>query len=106
MRFESESSINESNNRAVWWNPSLTNEVTGPAAIAYAAHPIPELPAASFGAGGGMQFADPNGRRVEYFTTKIYVSPRIGIAYTPALFKNRLVAHAGYGLYYSPFNDY
>ncbi len=106
VRFESESSINESNNKAVWWNPTLANSVTAPAAIAYASHPIPELPVSSFSALGGMQFASPNGRRVEYFTPNVYVSPRLGIAYTPPFFKNRLVMHAGYGIYFSPFNDY
>lgn len=106
VRFESESSINESNNRAAWWVPTLTNEVTGPAATAYAAHPIPELPASSFGATGGMQFAASGGRRVEYFTPAMYVSPRAGIAYTPPGFNNKLVLHAGYGIYFSPYNDY
>jgi hypothetical protein len=106
IRFESESSINESNNRAVWWVPTLTNSVTSPAAAAYAAHPIPELPTSSFSATGGMEFASSGGRRVEYFTPKIYVSPRIGLAYTPEMFHDKLVMHAGYGIYYSPFNDY
>jgi hypothetical protein len=106
VRFESETSIDESNNRAVWWVPTLTNSVTGPAATAYAANPIPELPVSNFSATGGMQFASSGGRRVEYFTPKIYVSPRVGIAYTPAGFHDKLVLHAGYGIYYSPFNDY
>jgi hypothetical protein len=53
-----------------------------------------------------MEFASSGGRRVEYFTPKIYVSPRIGLAYTPEMFHDKLVMHAGYGIYYSPFNDY
>jgi hypothetical protein len=106
VRFESESSINESNNQATWWVPGLTNEVTGPAATAYAANPISQLPASSFSPTGGFQFASAGGRRVEYFTPKIYVSPRIGLAYTPAMLHNKVVLHVGYGLYYSPFNDY
>ena len=106
VRFESETSITESNNKATWWVPTLTNDVTGPAATAYAANPIPELPASSFSATGGFQFPSPGGRRVEYFTPKIYVSPRIGLAYAPPLFHNKVVVHAGYGIYYSPFNDY
>jgi hypothetical protein len=106
VRFESESSINESNNQATWWVPTTANGVTSPAATAYAANPFPELPASSFGATGGFQFAGSNGRRVEYFTPKMYVSPRVGIAFTPPMFHQKLVMHAGYGLYFSPFNDY
>ncbi len=106
IRLESESSINESNNRAVWFDPSATNVVTAPAAAAYAAHPIPELPASSFSAPGGFDFAQPNGRRIEYFTPTLYVNPRVGLAYAPAMFHGNLALHVGYGLYFSPFNDY
>ena len=90
-RFESESSINESNDRAVWCDQALTNEVTGPAATAYAKATIPELPTSSFNAAGGMQFATSGGRRVEYFTPTLYVSPRVGLAFTPGLFKTDLL---------------
>jgi hypothetical protein len=106
IRFESESSINESNNRASWFDPTATNSVAAPAATAYAAHPISLLPAASFNANGGLVFAGTNGRRVEYFTPKMYISPRIGLSYAPPIFNQKLVAHLGYALLYSPFNDY
>ncbi len=106
LRLESETSINESNNRAVWFQPTVTNSVTLPAATAYAAHPIPELPVSSFNAVGGLEFASSNGRRVEYFTPAMYVNPRIGIAYVPEILHSHLALHAGYGLYFSPYNDY
>ena len=106
LRFESETSINESNNKASWFDPTAANTAGPFAAAAYAKNPIPELPASAFAANGGLAFASSSGRRVEYFTPAVYVSPRIGLAYTPEAFKQKLVVHAGYGLLYSPFNDY
>lgn len=105
LRLESETSINESNNRAVWWNPTLTNEVTTPAATAYAAHPISQLPASAFSAIGGFQFAA-GGQRVEYLTPTLYLNPRAGIAFTPELLHEKVTMHLGYGLYFSPYDDY
>lgn len=105
LRLESETSIVESNNMGSWFVPTLTNAVTSPAATAYAAHPIPELPASSFNASGGLVFAN-SSRRMEYFTPPIYVNPRAGISYSPDAFNNKLVVHAGYGLFFSPYNDY
>ncbi len=106
IRFESESSINESNNRASWFDPNAINSVAGPAAAAYALKPIPQLPASSFNANGGLVFAGTNGRRVEYFTPKMYVSPRLGFSYTPPVLNNKLVFRGGYAMLFSPFNDY
>jgi hypothetical protein len=105
LRIESESSINESNNKASWFVPTVSNSVQTPAATNYALHPIPELPVASFSANGGLVFAS-SARRVEYFTPAAYVSPRIGIAYSPSAFHEKMVFRAGYALLYSPFNDY
>lgn len=106
LRLESETSINESNNKASWFDPTVANTAGPYAAAAYATHPIPELPASAFNANGGLVFASSSGRRVEYFTPAVYLSPRIGLAYTPEAFRQKLVIHAGYGLLYSPYNDY
>lgn len=105
LRLESETSIVESNNMGSWFVPTLTNGVTSAAAAAYAAHPIPELPTSSFNAIGGLVFAN-SSRRMEYFTPSMYLNPRAGIAYKPGIFNDKLVAHVGAGLYFSPFNDY
>jgi hypothetical protein len=43
---------------------------------------------------------------VEYFTPAAYVSPRLGFAYSPPAFHDKLVAHGGFALLFSPFNDY
>lgn len=105
LRLESETSIVESNNMGSWFVPTATNAVTSPAAAAYAAHPIPELPTSSFNASGGLVFAN-SSRRMEYFTPPVYINPRVGISYSPDLFNNKLVVHVGYGLFFSPYNDY
>jgi hypothetical protein len=105
LRLESESSVVESNNKATWFLPTATNEVTAPAAANYAASPFPELAASSFSAPGGFAFPG-NGRRSEYFTPTMYLSPRVGVSWSPAYFHSKLVGHAGYGLFFSPFNDY
>lgn len=107
IRLESESSITESNNEASWFDPTQTNEVTAPAATAYALHPFPELPASSFSATGGLVFAGVNtSRRDEYFTPAMYFNPRLGLAFTPPVFGDKATFHAGYGLFFSPYNDY
>jgi hypothetical protein len=107
LRFESDSSIVESNNKANWFDPTQTNEVTAPAAAAYALHPFAELPASSFSAPGGLLFAGTNtSRRVEYFTPAMYFNPRLGLAFTPPMFHEKATVHLGYGLFFSPYNDY
>jgi hypothetical protein len=106
LRLESESSINESNNKASWFDPAASNSASAFASNAYTAHPIPELPTSSFSANGGLAFASPSGRRVEYFTPPTYLSPRIGLSLAPRTFHDKMVVRAGYALLYSPFNDY
>ncbi|HTD96094.1 MAG TPA: TonB-dependent receptor [Edaphobacter sp.] len=106
LRLESETSINESHDRAVvGFDPNATNSVTTAAIAAYAKSPIPELPVASFQPTGGLTFAS-SSKRYEYATAPAYVSPRFGFAYAPELFNDKLAIRGGFGLYVNPFNDY
>lgn len=106
MRVESETSINESQNRAVVdWDPTAVNSATAGAKAAYAAHPVAELPASSFAPTGGLIFASA-ARRYEYATPSAYYSPRFGFSYTPSALRNRGVIRGGFGLFVNPFNDY
>jgi len=106
MRIETETSINESHNRAVvGWDPTATNSATAGAVAAYGMHPIPELAASSFSPTGGLLFASPS-RRYEYATPAAYFSPRFGFSFTPAALKNRGVIRGGFGIFVSPFNNY
>ena len=106
VRFEHETPVVESQNRMVnGFLPGATNEATVAANSAYAAHPSSLLPAASFSASGGATYASAS-NRTAYNPAPVYVSPRIGLIWAPAVFKDKFVVRAGYGIYTNPFNDY
>jgi len=106
LRGETETGINESQNRAVvGFDPAATNSATSGAIAAYSKSPIPELPVSSFSPTGGVIFATPS-HRSEYATPTAYLSPRVGLAYNPPVFNERLVFRAGFGIFINPYNDY
>jgi hypothetical protein len=106
IRFEAETPIVESQNRAVvGFNPSTVNASTAPAALAYAASPSSYLPASSFASTGALSYAT-SGHRNAYNTPSIYISPRIGFAWSPTASHGTLAIRGGFGLYVNPFNDY
>lgn len=107
LRIEHETPITESNNRAVvGFDPLAVNSATAAAEAAFAANKskYPVVPS-SFSPTGGLIFATPNNRS-NYDTQAMYVSPRIGLAYTPQALQGRTVFRGGMGLYFNPFNDY
>lgn len=106
VRFEAETPIVESQNRAVvGFNPSTINASTAPAELAYAASPSSYLPASSFLPTGALSYATPNHRNA-YNTPPIYISPRVGFAWSPAASHGTLAIRGGFGIYVNPFNDY
>ncbi len=106
LRIEHETPLVESNNQMVaGWNPTTVNAVTAPAAAAYAAHPVSELPASNFSATGGINYAT-SSNRSPYSTAPVYLSPRIGFSYAPTMFNNTLAIRGGFGIFVNPFNDY
>lgn len=106
VRFEHETPVVESNNKAVVnWDPTLANAVTSAAVAAYTAHPISQLPVASFSPTGGLYFATADHRNA-YNTPALYVSPRIGFSYNPPILRDGVVIRGGAGIYVNPFNDY
>ena len=105
-RIESETSIVESQNRAVvGFDPSATNAATVQAKANYTASPSPLLPASSFNAAGGLYYATPQ-QRYAYETPAVYFSPRVGFAYAPDAFHGTLALRGGFGIYFNPYNDY
>ncbi len=106
VRIEHETPVVESQNRMVnGFVPSATNEATIAANAAYAAHPSSLLPAASFNASGGATYASASQRNA-YNPAPAYFSPRVGLVWAPAVFQQKFVVRAGYGIYTNPFNDY
>ncbi len=106
VRFEHEIPVNESQNRMVnGFNPTATNEVTAAAETNYAAHSNSLLPAGSFLPVGGATYASPN-NRYPYHLAPVYVSPRLGITWSPGFTHGKGVVRLGFGIYDNPFNDY
>jgi hypothetical protein len=75
------------------------NQVTQPAAAAYAKSPIPQLPASSFSAAGGLLFASPD-QRAAYNSSKKSFSPRLGMSWSPGALHQKTVIRAGLGMFY------
>jgi hypothetical protein len=106
VRFEHETPTNESQNRSiVGFNSTVTNAATAQAEKNYAAAPSSYLAAASFVPTGGLTYATASQRNA-YSTAPIYVSPRIGFAYSPTASHGTLAIRGGFGIYINPFNDY
>jgi hypothetical protein len=110
VRFEHEIPVNESQNRIVNnFNTTATNEVTAQAETNYktdcTAACTALLPAASFLPVGGAVYAS-SSNRYAYHLAPFYVSPRLGITWSPNFTHGRGVVRAGFGIYDNPFNDY
>lgn len=118
IRFEHEIPVNESQNRiTVGFDPSTTNEATGPAEANYAKNPAnpagfaqSAFPLAynlpiNFSATGGAVYASSNNRH-PYQPAPVYYSPRIGMSWAPSFLNQKGVVRLGFGVYTNPFNDY
>jgi len=106
MRLEHETPINESQNRmTVGWNSTIQNAASAAAAAAYAKAPSSLLPASQFQPTGGLLFAS-DAERHAYHTAPLYVSPRVGFAYSPAVTHGKTAIRMGWGIFDNPFNNY
>lgn len=102
FRAEHETAPVESRNRInIGFDPTAVNAVTAPAEAAYAANPIPQLPAAQFQPTGGLTFAS-SSHRSPYSTEAVYWSPRVGFSWAPDNFHGATVFRAGFGIFYNP----
>ncbi len=75
------------------------NRATAPARAAYAASPLPILPASQFNPLGGVRFASDDLRRL-YSTYGSAWAPRLGVSWSPAALGSKTVLRAGVGLFY------
>lgn len=106
IRFDHETPVVESNNNLVaGWNPNLPNGATAAAQAAYAKAPNPNLLVANFQPTGNIIYATPSNRSA-YNPPPVYVSPRIGFAYSPEFSHGTLAIRGGFAVFVNPFTDY
>jgi hypothetical protein len=100
LRYDKELSTTERYNRQlVGFDAGTANSVTGKAKQAYAASPLPELPAAQFNPVGGVIFANAS-RRASTATESGLFSPRLGFAWVPEALGGKTSIRGGVGMFY------
>ena len=99
LRWEYEGAPTESLNRNVrGFDPDATLSITNPAQAAYAAAPLPELPASQFRVRGGLQFATDDNPGT-YDPDMNNFQPRVGFAYQAT---DKTVVRGGWAIYAVP----
>jgi Carboxypeptidase regulatory-like domain len=99
VRYEYETAPIERDNRNVRsWDPEATLNITAAAQTAYAASPIPEIPASAFRVRGGLQFVSDDNRGI-YDPDTNNIQPRLGFAYQV---NDRTVVRGGWAIYTVP----
>jgi hypothetical protein len=100
LRYEYEGATTERFNRNTrGFDATAASPVEAAAKAAYAASPIPEIPASSFQVKGGLLFAG-DGRRGFWDPDKNNVQPRVGVAYQ---LNDKTVLRGGWGVFTVPF---
>jgi hypothetical protein len=102
LRFEYENGIKETNNRALlWFDPDAAVSIASIAEAAYAANPIPGLPASQFKVRGGAVYADSDGRGERSWKPEALWMPRASFGYRLG---DKMAVKGGYGMYYDTLN--
>jgi hypothetical protein len=102
LRTEWEGGITERYNRMIGgFDPNAQLPITAAAQAAYAANPIPELPASAFKVVGGSLYTGVNGTPRNLSKAALMWLPRIGVAYQ---LNSRTVVRGGYGIFYDTIN--
>lgn len=102
LRMEYEEGPTEAYNRAIGpFDPTAQLPIAAAAQAAYAANPIPQLPASAFTVAGGDTYVGLNGVSNRLWQNQLMPLPRLAAAWqvTPAT-----VVRAGYGVYYDTLN--
>ena len=102
LRMEYESGSTERYNRMIGtYDPTLTLPITTGAQAAYAASPVPELPATQFRVVGASTYVGTGGVSRSLVKPETMWLPRVGVAYQ---WNSKTVIRAGYGLYFDTLN--
>ena len=100
LRYDYEGATTDSENRnARGFDPAATLSITSAAETAYAASPIPQVPASAFRVRGGLQFATDD-QRGFWNADGNNIQPRAGFAYQ---LDQQTVLRGGIGVYTVPF---
>ncbi len=106
IRIDHETPDVESNNKLVsGFNPSAPNASTAASEANYATSPISQLPPADFVTTGNIIYATASNRSA-YSLPPVYVSPRVGFAYSPDFAHGTMAIRGGFAVYINPFTDY
>jgi hypothetical protein len=99
LRYDYEGATTDSENRnARGFDPMAALAIESAARAAYAANPIPQVPASAFNVRGGLLFASDSEKG--FFDTDVNnVQPRAGVAYA---IDSKTVLRGGWGIYTVP----
>ncbi len=99
LRYEYEGAPTERSNRNVrGFDPDAALDITAAAQAAYAASPLPEIPASAFRVRGGLMFAT-NSEPGTVNADRNNVQPRLGFAYQAS---DKTVLRGGWAIYTVP----
>lgn len=102
LRLEYEQAPTERYNRALtYFDPSAQLPIAAGAQAAYAANPVPELPASAFVVQGGSVYAGVNGAPRQPWQNELMWLPRVSAAWQ---FSPKMIVRGGYGIYYDSIN--
>jgi hypothetical protein len=102
IRFDHDTPYSESLGRTVnGFDLTSANPVSTAAIAAYAASPIPQLPAGSFAVPGGLTFASAGNGAIWRNSSHLF-SPRAGLAWSPERFHGNTSIRGGFALFIQP----
>lgn len=102
IRFEYENGIKEQGDRMLlWFDPEADVAIADIAEAAYAANPMPELPASEFQVQGGSIYAGAPGYDNQSWKPEALWMPRASLSYRIG---DKNVIKGGYGMFYDTLN--
>jgi hypothetical protein len=102
LRLEFEDGITERYNRLIGsFDKTLSLPISQAAQAAYAANPIPEVPASQFKVAGGSTYVGSNGADRRVWGSQWLLMPRISAAYQ---LNEKTVIRGGYGIFHDTLN--